>query len=386
MIIPKRSLIVPSRRVFLMGVAGATGTFLMPSRRLEACQTVAAASTAYPGQSGNPVGYAAAPGYPGRLTSSSGLTITSGASSSSPNVYSFYDFVGNGTGAALSVGQSNVKFVGCRFQSNATGESNGGANVSVSGANVTFSYCTICPLVSLAPSIPGAAWPAAGRGITSNSTAQISGTNCVSGTSGYQYGINIESGGPITMDHCDFWGFGNGGPIFYSTTEQMIVNACWIHDACNASPYGYHTDGTGYINGGTAPTNVSLTNNTIASLGIVNAIAFQAGTGYNNIVVNGNYVSGYGYCVCLSTARNMTNTTFSNNVFGTDLQWYYGPIYGNYTTMFSGNGNTWSNNKFNVAAGTEYCASCGAEWVWSASQNGLYMWPDATLHATDFVG
>jgi hypothetical protein len=36
----------------------------------------------------------------------------------------------------------------------------------------------------------------------------------------------------------------------------MTVENSWIHDAADAAAQMYHTDGPGYLNGGTAPQNI----------------------------------------------------------------------------------------------------------------------------------
>ena len=205
-------------------------------------------------------------------------------------------------------------------------------------------------------------------GAGQHTTSQIVGTNCISGTAGYEYGINIASGGPVTIDHCDIWGFGNAIPM-YTTTAQITISNCWIYDNAAASPNGYHTDGPGYLNGGAPPHNVTVSNCTIGFLGNTNAIAFQAATApYNNITVTGCYLTGDGYCadMCHGTSGS-TNLTFTNNVFGTDIPWVWGPVYAGATALFThatNPTNNWSGNTL----------------------NGSYIWPDGSLHTTDFAG
>ena len=70
------------------------------------------------------------------------------------------------------------------------------------------------------------------------------------------------------------------------------------------------------------PSNILIQHNTIASIGNTNAIAFQAATsGYDNIQIIDNYLSGFGYLVALGTGggQQFSNSSFTNNVFGTDL-------------------------------------------------------------------
>ena len=329
---------------------------------------------AFPGQAGNPVGYEADPGYPGSLTKWTGsATLSASGTTSSPKVYSFQDFVA-GTGGTLISG-SHVKFVGCRFQSNDLEN----YNVQVTGSDVTFEYCSVTPLISLAPAPPHPAWPSGGAGL------QLVGDGTgyqIDGNSGYEYGFNIVSGGPVTIDHCDVWGFGNA-VVFYATTAPMTVQGSWIHDAADAAAQAYHTDGAGYLNGSTGPQNVSILGNTIASIGNTNGIAFQAvSSPYMNLLVSGNYLSGFGYTVDAGhETTGSTHMTFTNNVLGTDLPWVYGPIYGDPTTLYSQPTNTWSGNKLSVLAGT---SPISGSWMWRAVDDGQFLWPDTTTHSTDF--
>ena len=361
----------------------------------------------YPGQSRNPVGYAATPilypsstgttlfpnlwpagaawpgQYPGSLTVNAGTSFTSGTSGS-PNVYSFLDVITSNGQCDLS-SLSWVVFVGCRFQSSAgAGVSNVYSN---GGANLFFFYCSVVPKATDYVSPPGGAWPSSTVG--SNSITFISGTNCTDGTRAYQYGMNFLSGGPTTTQYCDFWGFGNGGPLYYSTTAQMTCDNCWIHDATNPAPASYHTDATGYLNGGTPPQNVTVNHCTMASLGNTNAVAFQASTGtpYSNIIVTNNYISGFGYTACLFLpSGTATNNTFTGNVFATDIAWIYGPIYPDPTSLFNYGtyGNLWRQNTLSVYPGTT--PQSGSTLTYTAGDNGKYLLPNTTLSTTDYTG
>jgi len=335
------------------------------------------AAGSYPGQSGYSVGYGAATGCSAGLKPwTGGGTVSTSGSAASPTVYSCYDFVPTGAGGTLISG-SHLRFVGCRFQSNDVEN----YNVQVTGADVTFEYSSVTPLVSLASAPPHPAWPSGGAG------KQVSGDGTgyqINGNDGYEYGINIPSGGPVTIDHCDIWGFGNA-IVFYSTTAQMTVSSTWIHDAADAAAQQYHTDGPGYLNGGTPPRNLSIVGNTIASIGNTNAIAFQASSApYSNIVVRGNYLSGFGYTADMGLPGSTSADTvmlFENNVFGTDLPWVFGPIYGDQTALFSQSTNTWKGNTLKVLAGT---SPISGSWMWTAAADGQFLWPDATTHTTDF--
>ena len=340
--------------------------------------TIAAVTgTAFPGQPGNPVGFAAAPGYPGSLTASSVANLVSGTPGN-PKVYSFLDFDA-GTGGTDLWNVHDVTFIGCRFQSNRVDY----FNVHVASANMTFKYCSFTPRKALYTSPPGAAWPSAAVG--QNTTVQTTDVNCINGNSGYQYGVFIDSGGPVTMQHCDVWGYGNAID-FMATTASMVLDNCWIHDAANASPQGYHTDGPGYLNGTTPPQNITISNCTIASLGNTNGIAWQAATSaYKNIVMTGNYLSGFGYTAALFLPGNggAQNCLFQDNILATDIQAVWGPIYGSPAAMFTGSTNKWRGNKLKVYPGTQ--PRSGA-WQFTAADDGKFLWPDSTLHTTDFTG
>jgi hypothetical protein len=331
--------------------------------------------TGFPGQDTNPVGYLAAPGYPGALTPHAPSGFQSNAT------YSFLDIDGGTSGTNLA-GLSNVTFIGCRFKSNAQGY----FNVYAIGTNLTFRYCTICPRDVYASAPPGCVWPSAGTG--QNTTKYIDGVNCTKGTQGYQYGFHIMSGGPITIQYCDIWGFGNAID-FLNTTAQMLVDNCWIHDAANSSPNGYHTDGPGYLNGATPPKNITISNCTIASIGNTNGLAMQAATSaYQNITVTGNFFSGFGYCTAhfQPGSGGARNCTFTDNILATDVAWYFGPIYSNPTSLYnySSYGNLWRRNKLRVLPGT--APVNGAMFSYTQTDDGKYIWPNASLSTTDYSG
>lgn len=357
---------------------------------------VTGTDTGFPGQSTFPVGHTNAPGYPGSLTAFSG-TITSGTLGN-PNVISYKDF-NNGTTSLQLSGLSFIQFTGCRFQSNAIGPFQSGGNKSnieilANSHDIKFSYCSFTPLASIATSIPGAAWPAAGAG--QNTTTQVAGTNALSETSGYVYGLNIESiSGLITVDHCDMWGFGNIAIDLSNTTSQVTITNNWIHDClAEGSTYNQHQDCLGYLNGGVPPQNVTVSGNTIAGMGNTNAIAFQGtNTAYVNIQVTKNYLSGFGFTACLPGGTNgagsnqggtspATNCSFTGNTFGTDIRWVFGPLYATYTSNYTAA--TWNNNTINIIAGSIVNPNQFPMAPWTVADSGKFIWPDSTLHTTDF--
>lgn len=323
----------------------------------------------FPGKPSNPVGFVAAPGF-SSLTPSSG-PFTAG------NTYSFLDIDAGTSGTLLTA--NNMTFIGCRFQSNQVAN----YNIRVTGSNTSFSYCSVTPRVSLATAPPNASWPAAsaGKQQVGNGTGYQ-----IDGNSGYQYGLQLDAIiGPVTLDHCDIWGFGNA-ITWLGTAFQTNVTQCWIHDAADAAAQGYHTDGPGYLNGGTPPSNITISKCTIASIGNTNAIAFQNATsGFSNISVINCYLSGFGDCVnmCNNTAGN-SNLTFTGNYFGTDLPWVFAPLHNDYTTQFTGTTNKWRGNTLKVLRGTSPVG--GASFSFTLADDGKYLLPNDTLSATDFTG
>lgn len=366
------------------------GAFVMGATCLNHYATMAPARPggsfgfAWPGQPGNPVGFLAAPGFisltawpggTGAKTLSDGTNATSGSGTAlDPWIFKFFDFDALTGGTLLSL--SHAKFIGCLFQSNQVAN----YNVQTTGSDITLSYCSIVPRVTLHAAPPNAAWPSASAGqqqVGNGTGYQISGNN------GYQYGLNITSGGPVTADHCDIWGFGNA-VVFYSTTAQMTISACWIHDAADAAAQSYHTDGPGYLNNGTAPANLLISGSVVASIGNTNAFAFQgASTPFDKINLVGNYLSGFGYAAFLFET-GVTNSAFTDNIFGTDLPWAFGPLHADYTSQYTASTNTWRRNKLKVLPGTS--KNAGATLTFTSADDGKFLLPGTTLSTTDFAG
>ena len=347
------------------------------------CGKCAQAQSPWPGQSGNAVGYAAAPGWPGSFNTTACPAQSSGSSWATAVVISnctynpaptvtcsyceflYVDFNG-GTGTN-NISGNNIIFFGDRFQSNRSAAS----NISALGSYLYFMYDSVVPLVSLVASPPGAAWPSAGAG--SNSTTQTNGVNSTLGTNGYQYGITAENGsGPTLVDHCDIWGFGNVAfQSVQTTTAQMTITNNWFHDARYAGTNGDHTDGIGFLNGATGPNNWLVVGNTIATLGTDDDLALQAATGgYQNIYINDNYWSGDGSVTidyCQPGSVRCTNSTFYGNVFGTDLL-SGGAVYSPGSAL--GSGAVWACNTINFTSGTTWTTGDG--WTPTSGMNGEY--------------
>ena len=371
-------------------------------------------SAAFPGQAGNPVGFAAAPGYPGSLTPFSGSLVS--GTSGAHQVYSFFDF-NNGTFPNLTIGASlqYIDFIGCRFQSNANTPhpaAPSSSNIHLNGAkNITFSYCSWTPLASKYTIPPNygsgtAAWPASGAG--HNVVTQVGGldtdptANAIIETDAYTYGLLIETNtsGPVSLSHCDFWGFGNAAIDWNTnTTAQFTVDNCWIHDnAAWGSTNDEHIDALGYLLGTSPPSNITISNCTVACIGNNgggDGLAWQGGTAnFNNINHIHNYISGYGYTIILAggdLGGIFTNSQFINNVIGTDVQAYWGFLYQDgtipdYSPMFSANGNSWHGNTINVVPGTTYASTVDTRAQFTGADNGLFFLPNGTYSATDFSG
>jgi hypothetical protein len=347
------------------------------------------APTGYPDATNT--GHTKAPGYPGSLTTFSG-TLMSGTT------YSFYDFPND-----LDIGPdvTSITFVGCRFQSNARGDdsSAGGGNtrpwnVAIFGGSVTFSYCTFCPKVSIVTGPPNAAWPAAGT-----ATAAWGGDGGgyapyqIGPNDGYQFAVACYGTGAVTINGCDIWGFGNAIDCNPDTLGAAItITNTWMHDAANSESQpnrdsGYHTDGPGYLNGGTAPKNILVRNCTIASLGNTNAIAFQAASSaYAFIEVDGCYLSGFGITVdmCHNRAGN-NNIKFTNNIISTAVRWIHQPMRGDNLAQFGSSfpTNQWFNNILRVWPGTT--PSPDSSLSFTSGDDGKFIYPNNTLSTTDFV-
>jgi hypothetical protein len=285
-------------------------------------------------------GYKNAPDYPGSLTNCSGPI-------QSNTTYRFCNF-GSGLGIGTSSNHPvNVTFYGCRFASNAVAD----ANVAVYGDNISFDYSTFEPSADTAPP--------------------------TSYSQGYQYGIDLRYAGRVTVDHSDFWGWGNGIQFGYSTqAKPFVVKNTWFHDARDDGGGIDHTDAILSNEGG--PTYMVFDHNTIASVGNTQGLALQTESqGYDRVTITNNYFSGFGYTVAIGENLQSTNITFTGNTFGTDFKPVYGPLYSDADWNFASKGNLWRNNKWRVVPGSYYTPT---------SDDGKFWLPSGNKSTTDYAG
>ncbi len=278
-------------------------------------------------------GYKNAPGFPGGLTDFSG-TIRSN------QTYKFMNFP-NGLHVPKDV--SNIMFFGCRFASNAIAD----AAVAVYGDKISFDYSSFEPNKVSAPP--------------------------VSYELGYQYAIDQRSEGQLTVDHSDFWGWGNAVQIGYSSQDQpLVIRNSYFHDA-RLDGGRDHTDAILENYGGLSY--MVFDRNTIVSKGNTNGLGLQngKGRGYSNIVVTNNYFSGFGYSVNLcGHFDGCSSVVFTDNTFGTDIRPVWGALYG----WRDGNGNVWRRNRWRVAPGG---------FDMNASNEGKFWLPNGRLSPVDYT-
>lgn len=296
-------------------------------------------------------GYDNAPGYPGTLSIYDGPA--NGSALTSNTTYRFLEFP---AGITVPATVHNVTFVGCDFRSSGTWN-----NVVTYGDNVSFNYVTTEPAtVHMAP---------------------------VTNAQGYQYPILQNGGSGLTVDHGDFWGYGNA--IQFGTSNAaapLVVENSWFHNL--RDPNGGvggpdHQDGV--LENYGHQSYVTLSHNAIIAVGNTNAVALQ-GSVYDHLTITGNYLSGFGYTVNIGGAgASVTNLTFSNNTFGTDVAPVYGPLYGWTPGITS---NVWSCNRIDVVPGTSWTSE--PEWTPVASDNGKFWLPTVPwvdpASATDYLG
>jgi Right handed beta helix region len=323
-----------------------TGPILVPPPAKSSSGTASGpGQTTIPGSFPGPdnTGYRHAPGYPGHLTDCSRVPIRSNTT------YRFCDFPdGLGIGSSSS-SPVNVTFVGCRFASSNVSD----ANVADYGANITFSYPTFEPNTVSASSEPTSVY-----------------ATPVARTASYQYGIDQRHAGALTVDHADIWGFAEAVQLGYSSQAGPVtISNSWIHNP--RDPGGTdpstddHTDGILENYGGLSY--ITFNHNTIIGNGNTQAIALQGSAKYDHITITNNYLSGYGYMVCTGAHTPDTNMVFTGNVWSTEFEPGFGPLYDGISYTTPGLGGVWRGNTIHVAPGTSWMA---------AANSGLYWWPD----------
>ena len=178
--------------------------------------------------------------------------------------------------------------------------------------------------------------------------------------------------GQITVDHSDFWGWGNGIQFGRSSqAKPFVVRNSWFHDARKDGGID-HTDAILENYGGASY--MVFDHNTIVSDGNTNGLALQNGnqTGYTNVTITNNYFSGFGYTINMcGYFQGCANITFTDNTFGTDIKPVWGALYG----WSDGSGNLWRRNKWHVVPGGYYSNN---------TDDGSYWWPDGTLSTSDY--
>lgn len=343
-------------------------------------------SSGFPGQPGNQVGFAAAPGYPGSLTPASGSNLTGSAS------YKLFD---TGT-SQVGITGTGFTFTGCYFgvSTNANTGSQGWINY-ISGGGHTFNYCTFGP----SPSAVGGSFPPqppTGGGY-SNWPSQRGTTDSVGidYTLGNQYGVvgngSVVPPGGVNLQSCDIWGFSNGAVLFSKTngSNPITVNNCWMHDPCLAPP-GAHTDVIGDVQSesGDFVEFFTMTNSTCAGVSSEGlALQFEDDVIANNITITGNYFSNAAsfvlYLGIVGISTPATNFVFSDNTLSAVFTPEFGVIadgsYPEYATpafSVSGSGNKWRNNMVLPGDYSQF----------TADETTPYLWPDSTPNATDFTG
>jgi hypothetical protein len=285
-------------------------------------------------------GYENSAGYPGTLKDCNGVAIRSNTT------YQNCDFPDGLAIGSASNHPTNVTFVGCRFASNLVND----ATVADYGSGIVFSYDTFEPS-TVQP----------GPGPTSPNAPPIANSE------GYQYGIDQRYAGALTVDHSDLWGFEEAIQLSYSSSaEPVIISNSWIHNPRSPGSSD-HTDGILENYGGLSY--MTFNHNSVVGNGNTNALALQGAAGYSHVTITNNYFAGYGYMVNSGANTKSTDMIFTGNVWGTDIEPIFGPLYGNAMYTTPGLGGVWSDNTIYVQPGTTWMA---------ADNNGLYWWPGDT--------
>ena len=323
--------------------SGSSAVMFKTAATAPGCTPVAGIPAGFPNNCNS--GYKAAPGYPGSLTPFTG-TIQSNTT------YSFKDFPSGASIGTTGTPVSNVTFYGCRFHD----INLDGALIVMFGDNITLDYSSLEPEVT-APPVPY--------------------------NKGYQYGLEANGSynayvQKFTVSHSEIWGFGNAIDASGSTqAKPHVFRSNYIHDP-RADGGIDHTDGIGELNGANSDY-VVIDNNTIIGDGNTNGIAYQYGP-YRNFTVTNNYFSGYGYMINLGGYGGPTNITFTDNVWGTNIQQSYGPWY-----SWAGTGNLWRRNKIHFVNQIKLQGDDPNSYVIKATDDGKF-WTPSGISTTDYTG
>ena len=305
-----------------------------------------------------PVGYQNAPGYPGALTDGSNITVQSNTT------YKYFQNLGaNSANQGLgtpSVPVSGVTCIGCEWEQS-------GANAAAlplfgNGSGITLQYCTIAPVGAYAGTVTPAIFTQA-QGYQYAIVAD--GTQAVPGT------FNTFCA-PLTIDHCEIWGFSNATKVAQGTSSAPhVFKYVWIHDPRPNTNGLDHTDGLGCPGGGGEQGLVIQFCN-INGNGDTQAIAYQQSTSgsFVGVTCTDNLLGGYGTTVNFGgggAADAATNVLFKRNVFTTAE---FEPTFILFATNFAtASGCVWTGNRWWVPSNA----------VWgNTAHNGWYWIPNAT--------
>lgn len=342
-------------------------------------------------------GHTAHPSWPGTFT---GGTFNGGEPGSNTTIM-FADFTGTvdvgGFQAPIGSGASNVVFEGCRFQFSANVDDVTGDATSVlvrlfADGPVTFRYCTFQPSVANYPT------RLTGEEIQANPATWVS-----YGKS-YQYAIAANNGWnsrakAVTVEHCDFWGFGNAVDLLDSTVATPhIVRYSWFHHGGDpwqtAQPSSAFHNDCWLVNQGNYFGAVCEYNR-MEIWGNTNCLAWQGGP-FNDCVVRGNVFGGDNETVHMASIS--TRLQFTDNFFASRIG--RGAVAGSskpnrdWNVTDSGTGSFWRRNKFLIGVDEAPANFPAAKWG-APSNDGLYWHPadtDLTVrtvgggHAADYTG
>lgn len=333
-------------------------------------------------------GYLAHPSWPGSFT---GGTFTTTPTYTSGQTVNFCDFKAGVNVGSVGTSAVGVTFNGCRFQDSANVSNQGNnsdAQTFLFGDDITFNYCTWQPS-------------------TTNYPAELTGEELPSDVStyvqygkGYQYAIVGDGAfnthiAKLTIDHCDFWGFGNALQLAGSTVAKPhVVKNSWFHHGAdpfvvNTTANQFHND-CWLVNDGGYP-GAQLLNSVLEIWGNTNLLAWQGPGSYNDAIIVGNRFSGDQESISLSASGTSQRITLTDNVFSTRVGRAVGagkPLR-SWAVSDSGTGSLWRRNKWMVAATASVGNYPDANWG-NPAWDGLFWWPSDTDsgsgHATDYTG